>query len=281
MSKIKNYFKRVLDAKLARAEGYADGVNESTKRLAPKLNAMTERIGVLSSENLNMEAKLRKIYDERIAILESRQTKNCKDCMGLTESERERLRNTQNILLDVIQRFNIVFMKVFTHTNLVGDEHDSIIKSSARIKASRDILLQIKTEADEIIKKSLPMLSITTTEGAVEFSSKKPLTIVPQIIKEDKFSIEENFKENKVFSSNIDKTPINSEVDQSVLKEQKQNLRALVVYVLNMKGFPLMPTRWSKAKKLLKAGKAKVVKKIPFTIQLNYPTGEVKQLESC
>ena len=63
MSKIKNYFKRVLDAKLARAEGYADGVNESTKRLAPKLNAMTERIGVLSKENINMEANLRKIYD--------------------------------------------------------------------------------------------------------------------------------------------------------------------------------------------------------------------------
>jgi len=69
----------------------------------------------------------------------------------------------------------------------------------------------------------------------------------------------------------------NSEVDQFVLKEQKQDLRVPVVYVLNMRGKPLMPTNCRKAKKLLKTGKAKVIKRIPFTIQLKYPTGEAKQ----
>ena len=69
----------------------------------------------------------------------------------------------------------------------------------------------------------------------------------------------------------------NSEVDQSVLKEQKQDLRVPVVYVLNMRGNPLMPCSCRKAKKLLKEKKAKVAKRIPFAIQLNYPTGEAKQ----
>ena len=38
-----------------------------------------------------------------------------------------------------------------------------------------------------------------------------------------------------------------------------------------------MPTTPSKARKLLKQGKAKVVKRTPFTIQLLTATGEVKQ----
>ena len=49
------------------------------------------------------------------------------------------------------------------------------------------------------------------------------------------------------------------------------------IYVLNMRGQPLMPTTQRKGKKLLKEGKAKVVKRCPFTIQLTYATGEAKR----
>jgi len=49
------------------------------------------------------------------------------------------------------------------------------------------------------------------------------------------------------------------------------------VFVLNQRKEPLMPTTPRKARILLKEGKAKVVKRIPFTIQLLYVTGETKQ----
>ena len=55
-----------------------------------------------------------------------------------------------------------------------------------------------------------------------------------------------------------------------------QNLR-VSVYVLNMRGQPLMPTTPRNSRILLKKGKAKVVQRVPFTIQLNYATGETKQ----
>jgi 5-methylcytosine-specific restriction endonuclease McrA len=49
------------------------------------------------------------------------------------------------------------------------------------------------------------------------------------------------------------------------------------IYVLNMRGKPLMPTTQRKGKKLLQEGRAKVVKRCPFTIQLTYATGENTQ----
>jgi len=52
---------------------------------------------------------------------------------------------------------------------------------------------------------------------------------------------------------------------------------SVFVYVLNMRGQPLMPCKPRKARILLKEGKAKVKKRTPFTIQLKIPTGENKQ----
>lgn len=51
-----------------------------------------------------------------------------------------------------------------------------------------------------------------------------------------------------------------------------------MVYVLNKDGQPLMPTsRYGKVRHLLKEGKAKVVKRCPFTIQLMYSSTNYTQ----
>jgi len=51
----------------------------------------------------------------------------------------------------------------------------------------------------------------------------------------------------------------------------------LRVYVINQRKQPLVPCGSAKAKHLLQADKAKVVRKLPFTIQLLVPTGETIQ----
>lgn len=51
----------------------------------------------------------------------------------------------------------------------------------------------------------------------------------------------------------------------------------MLVYVLNNNGNPLMPCKPSRARKLLKQNKAKVIKREPFTIQLLYGSTGYKQ----
>ena len=69
----------------------------------------------------------------------------------------------------------------------------------------------------------------------------------------------------------------NSDAALIATEHAKQNMSVSAVYVLNMRGQPLMPTTPRKAQNLLKEDKAKVVKRTPFTIQLKYATGENKQ----
>lgn len=52
----------------------------------------------------------------------------------------------------------------------------------------------------------------------------------------------------------------------------------MLVYVLNKNGKPLMPCKPQKARKLLREGKATVVKHEPFTLQLKYGSAGYKQL---
>jgi hypothetical protein len=69
----------------------------------------------------------------------------------------------------------------------------------------------------------------------------------------------------------------NSDAALTAIEHAGQNTGVSAVYVLNMRGKPLMPTTPRKARILLKEGKARVVKRTPFAIQLKYPTGETKQ----
>ena len=72
----------------------------------------------------------------------------------------------------------------------------------------------------------------------------------------------------------------NSDAALTGLVVPGQNLRVSVVkttFVLNRRGNPLMPCSSRKARMLLKEGKARVIKRTPFIIQLTVSTGESVQ----
>jgi len=161
---VSNYFRKKQDAELARAEGFASGTTVASTEFTSKIKNLTHSIAELTEENIVMEKKLRTVYDERVDVLDTRYTKKCDDCMRATDRERKRLRKNQNAILDLIQNFNIVYMKLFKHASFIMDEHDNIIKSSGRVKASRDTLTVIRKEANSLIQTALPLLGIDVTE---------------------------------------------------------------------------------------------------------------------
>src|SRR6266480_148192 len=60
-------------------------------------------------------------------------------------------------------------------------------------------------------------------------------------------------------------------------RTSERMVNGVFVYVLNCHGQPLMPCQPRKARLVLKDGKAKVVKMVPFTIQLLYGSSDYKQ----
>lgn len=83
-------------------------------------------------------------------------------------------------------------------------------------------------------------------QGSVDLSLNKEETLSEQVL------------------STLDNNP------KGIQPEYTQGLKANKVYVLNIEGKPLMPCSCCKAKKLLRDKKARVVKKFPFVIQLNF-----------
>jgi len=97
-------------------------------------------------------------------------------------------------------------------------------------------------------------------------------TVSPVLNREETLSVQD-----KVLACN------NPEVDP-LQHAGGQNLRVsdnMHVFVLNKRKEVLMPTSCRKARLLLKSGKAVVIKRFPFIIQLTYATGENKQKITC
>lgn len=92
--------------------------------------------------------------------------------------------------------------------------------------------------------------------SSTNFELNKEKTSYPEL----KLSVQDNLKNNKLTDNNI-------EVNRD--QQTDRSLKAKV-FVLNLQGKPLMPCSYAKSKRMVKAGKAKVVKRFPFTIQLNF-----------
>ena len=64
--------------------------------------------------------------------------------------------------------------------------------------------------------------------------------------------------------------------DENQVQQTERPLKSKV-FVLNLQGKPLMPCSYAKSKRMVKKGAAKVVKRFPFTIQLNFACENVIQ----
>ena len=92
-----------------------------------------------------------------------------------------------------------------------------------------------------------------------------------QLNRDQSLSVVDGLKDNKLALNNL-------EVNHQQHRAGQISRVSDIVYVLNQRNQPLMPCKHKRAKQLVKEGKAKVVKRLPFTIQLTKATGEAKQI---
>jgi len=161
-----NAFKYVEDANNAISESYEKGREEANEKFQGQIKAYNDRIAELTQETVRLDERLRRIHEERLDNIEDRWTRKCKLCKVHTEEERKRLRAMQNVISTYISDFTEVFNMLYKHAVFVENEHDTILKSAARVQNSRASLESIRKEANVIINKIEPLLQLTEEDIA-------------------------------------------------------------------------------------------------------------------
>jgi len=161
IKKLVKAMKYLEDSTTALLREYERGREEATMVFQNQVKSYNDRIAELTGETVRLDERLRKIHEERLDNIENRWTDRCKRCKEHVEDERKRLRNMQNMISKYLADFTVVFNKLFKHATFVETAHDTILSSAAQVKASKNMLADIRVEAQEIINRVEPILSLT------------------------------------------------------------------------------------------------------------------------
>lgn len=149
------------DSTTALLKEYERGREDATAIFQNQVKSYNDRIAELTGETVRLDERLRKIHEERLDNIEDRWTDRCKRCKEHIEDERKRLRSMQNLISKYLADFTIVFNKLFKHATFVDTAHDTILSSAAQVKASKNMLSDIRVEAQGIINRVEPILQLT------------------------------------------------------------------------------------------------------------------------
>jgi len=194
---IKKFFDEKKDIASIRAQAYAQGQEAASVRFISQHRSMTSKIQDLTNQNIAIEKRLRESADQRIDTLEKMQQEKCKACRQTLEEERQRLMKRQNILANKITKFDEVWMKMYQHINNIIDEHDTLLRASSHIAASRNVLVDFKKRVDAVIEGALPLLSIELHDGLEKKNLSREVEVEAGLNTIVEEPIEENIKKIK------------------------------------------------------------------------------------
>ena len=165
-NKIKKHFEKIDQIEAIKAEYLAKGREEVTARFLAQQKKMTNKIEELTTQNIEVERRLRNAADQRIERMEKLHDEKCNSCRENLEAERQRLLRRQRSLAKKISEFEEVWLNMYQHATTIIDEHDVLLRSSGRLVSSRNILLCFRKQVDEIMEQSAPLLSIELQDSS-------------------------------------------------------------------------------------------------------------------
>lgn len=163
---IKKYFRDIREIERYKSESYNAGYDDATAEAVRHITKLTDQMGELTDRYTASEKRTRTVSDERIKDLEDLHTRQCDECRRNLEDERQRLRRRQSVLAEKIDVVDDLMSRLMNHAGVIVNEHDSILRSSGRIVAHRDVLLQFQQEASTIMRDAKPLLSLEITDSS-------------------------------------------------------------------------------------------------------------------
>ena len=159
-TKIKLYFQRIEQMDSLMTQRYSQGQQDASNRFLEVQKEMNETVEKLTKDNIDTEKRLRAQTEKRIADIEKLHYDTCTICKQNVEEERQRLLKLQSYLSNKINKFNDVWLKMFSYAELIIEEQDTLLKAAGRIKAYKDTLIKFRKEVDNLEDDAVPLLSL-------------------------------------------------------------------------------------------------------------------------
>lgn len=166
--KLKRAYDYIEDADIALTREYSRGINDATCKVKSQLGTALDTISKVSHEAMETSKNLSEGFRASLTDEENRWQSKCKMCKQSVDAERYKLRSIQDSLREALNQFSEIYGKLFKHASFVDSAHDTILNSTAQVKASKNILEKIGDEYDSFKDRIHPILNISIEDNYAE-----------------------------------------------------------------------------------------------------------------
>jgi uncharacterized coiled-coil DUF342 family protein len=166
--RLKKSYDFMENSELALMKEYTRGVNDATAKVKSQLSGAMNTISKISHDAIETTKDLSDTFRSSITNEEERWLSKCKLCKKSMDAERRRIKGIADEMRTAMNEFSEVYSKLFKHAAFVDSAHDTILNSTAQIKASKDLLRRIGDEYDDFVYKFAPIMEKTIEDNYVE-----------------------------------------------------------------------------------------------------------------
>lgn len=140
---------------------YTRGVNETVSTVKSQLSEAMGSINKISHDAVTTAQDLSESFRKGILDEEMRWKKKCDLCKKQVDADRRKMKMIQEDLLLAFTEFSSIYAKLFKHAAFVDSAHDTILNSTAQVKASKGMLENIRKEYTDFKERVTPLTEIS------------------------------------------------------------------------------------------------------------------------
>ena len=165
IKKLYRAYQYVEDAEIALTKEYTRGVNDTMSKVKSQLNGALDTISKISQDAMSTSQNLSESFRTSISDEETRWVNKCKLCKKSMDAERYRIRQIQDELRDSMNHFSEIYSRLFKHASFVDSAHETILNSTAQVKASKHVLETIGKDYDSFKDRTAKIMELSIEDN--------------------------------------------------------------------------------------------------------------------